>query len=405
VGRALRLIAEGAIDADGVAGLAARLAVSERHLHRELVREVGAGPLQLARARRAQTARLLLGQTDLPLTQVAFAAGFESVRQFNDTMRASFGRSPSELRERGNPGAEGGGRLTLRLPYRPPLAWGELLDYLARRATPGVEEVVGSRYRRAVALGGSAGIIELEPLGGSPHFLLRLRLGDVRDLGRVVGRCRRLLDLDADPSAIGDALSADPALAPLVAARPGLRTPGAVDGWEASARAVLGQQVSVPGARTLAARLVAALGEALAEPDGGITHLFPSAQAVAAADLSGLGITRGRAEALRSLALAVASGGLALDPGADREEMVGRLLRLLGVGPWTASYVAMRALGDPDAFPATDLGLRRATERLGLPSDPRGLTARAEAWRPWRAYAATHLWASQTRPRAGKEEG
>lgn len=394
VARALQLIAEGVMDTEGVTGLAARLAVSERHLHREVVAHVGVGPLQIARTRRTQTARLLLDQTTLPLTEVAFASGFESIRQFNETMRASFGCSPTELRRRGASPLEGSGWLTLRLGYRPPLDTAHLFDFLARRAVPGIEQVDGSRYRRVAAIEGSAAIIDLEPRAYTPHVLLRLRLGNLGALGSVVERCRWLLDLDADPAAIGDLLSADPALAPLLESRPGLRMPGTFDSWELAVRAVLGQQVSVAGARTLAGRLVASLGEALAEPDGQLTHLFPSPQAVADADLSGLGLTRGRAAALRALAEAVSAGQLVLDRRADREETVRHLLTLPGIGPWTASYIAMRALGDPDAFPATDLGLRRAMERLGSWTSQRDLLERAEQWRPWRAYAAMHLWAS-----------
>jgi len=400
-GRALRLIAEGAADEGGVAGLAPRLGVSARHLHRALVAEVGAGPLALARTRRAQTARLLIDQTDLPLTTISGAAGFTSIRQFNETMRASFGCNPTELRRRG-PEAPGGGGLTLRLPYRSPLDAAALLSYFARRAVAGVEEMVDGRYRRTVALPHSRGVVELEPLVNAGTVLLRLCLDDLRDLGPLVQRCRHLLDLDADPIAIGAALGADAMLAPLVAARPGLRVPGAIDGFELAVRAILGQQVSVAGARTLAGRLVAALGEPLAEPRGALTHTFPTPERVAEADLGGLGLTGGRIVALQSLARAVTEGGLALDRGADWEGTVARLQELPGIGPWTASYIAMRALGDPDACPVADLGLRRALERRGLAGDPKAVAARAEAWRPWRAYATHHLWASlATSPTVG----
>lgn len=392
-GRALRLIAEGAADEEGVAGLAARLGVSARHLHRVLVAEVGVGPLALARTRRVQTARLLINQTDLPPTTISGAAGFTSIRQFNETVRASIGCNPTELRQRG-PEVPGGGRLTLRLPYRPPLDAAALLSYLAHRAVAGMEEVVDGCYQRTVALPRSRGVIELEPLAGADAVLLRLCLDDLCDLGPLVQRCRQLLDLDADPSAIGAALGADAALAPLVAARPGLRVPGAIDGFELAVRAILGQQVSVAGARTLAGRLVAALGEPLAAPRGALTHTFPTAERIAGADLGGLGLTGGRIVALKALARVVAEGGLALDRGADWEGTVARLRELPGIGPWTASYIAMRALGDPDACPVADLGLRRALERQGISGDPKAVAARAEAWRPWRAYATHHLWAS-----------
>src|SRR6266536_1348511 len=369
VARALRLIAEGVVDAEGVDGLAARLAVSERHLHRQLVAEVGTGPLALARTRRAQTARVLVEQTGLPLTEVAFAAGFSSIRQFNESVQAAFGRTPSAL-----------------------------LGYLAKRAVPGLEEVTGGRFRRVLALPRSAAVAELEPPpAASPaanQVQLRLRLDDLSDLGVAVQRCRQLLDLDAEPAAVAEVLGADPVLAPLLAARPGLRVPGAADGFEMAVRAILGQRISVAGATTLAGRLVTVLGEPLAVPDGRLTRRFPTPERLADADLDGTGLTRGRAEAVRTLARAVAKGEIELDRGADRARTARALLALPGVGPWTVAYVAMRALGDPDAFPVTDLGLRRALEAHGLPGDPAAVTARAERWRPWRAYAVLHLWTS-----------
>jgi len=392
VARALRLIGEGVVDAEGVEGLARRLAVSERHLHRQLVAEVGVGPLSLARTRRAQTARLLVEQTDLPLTEVAFAAGFSSIRQFNDSMRAAFARTPSELRRRAAPSLDGKGLLTLRLAYRPPLAAAELLDYLRRRALRGVEELTGGRFRRVLSLRHSIAVADLRPLRGANQVQLRLRLDDLRDLSTAVQRCRQLLDLDADPAAVGEVLGADPALAPLVDARPGLRVPGAADGFELAVRAILGQRVSVSAATSFAGRLVAALGEPLPAPDGGVTHTFPSAETLASADLTGLPVTRGGSVALRALARAVAAGEIELHRGADRERTVRALLALPGVGSWTVAYIAMRALGDPDAFPVTDLGLRRALEARGLPADPAHVLARAEHWRPWRAYAVLHLW-------------
>jgi len=390
--RALRLIAEGVVDAEGVAGLAQRLAVSERHLHRELVTEVGAGPLALARSRRAQTARLLIDQTQLSLTEIAFTAGFASIRQFNDSMQEAFGCAPSALRRHAQPAGTGDGRLTLRLHYRPPFDAETLLAFLARRAVPGVEEVSNGRYRRTVAFPRSRGIIEIEPVARIHAVHVHLQLNDLGDLSLLVQRCRQLFDLDADPAAVAAVLSADPVLAPLVEARPGLRIPGALDGFELAVRAILGQQVSVSGACTLLGRLVAATGEPLAEPQGSLTHFFPTPQQIMQADLQGLGLTRTRINALLALAHAVSEDRLVLNRGADREQTVERLLALPGVGPWTASYIAMRALGDPDAFPVTDLGLRRALEQRGLASDAKSVAARAEAWRPWRAYATIHLW-------------
>ncbi len=384
--RALRLVADGTVDAEGIGGLAKRLAVSERHLHRILVAEVGAGPLALARTRRAQTARLLIEATDLPLTDVCFSAGFASVRQFNDTMLAEFGCAPGALRRNPpNPVDGVAGGLVLRLPFRRPYDAAAALGWLATRAVAGVEDVASDAYRRVVTTGGSHIAVTLEPADG--HLLLRGRIDDVRDLAGLVQRCRRLFDLDADPASVNAVLSADPRLAPLVAARPGLRVPGSVDGFELATRAILGQQVSVAGARTLAGRLVARLGEPLATPEGALTHAFPTADAVAAADLAGLGLTGARARALRALAEAVADRHVDLTPGADRAETRMRLLELPGVGPWTVEYVAMRALADPDAFPGTDLVLRQAMARHDITD--------TEPWRPWRAYAAMHLWTDQ----------
>ncbi len=399
VARALRLIAGGVADTEGVDGLAKRLAVSPRHLHRELLAEVGAGPLALARTRRAQTARLLIDQTTLPLTTVAFSAGFDSIRQFNDTMRASFGCTPSELRKQARPALAGAGEIVLRLRYRPPVGAEALLAFLGARAIPGVEAVTDGTYRRTLIMPRTRGVVTLEPLPKANMVALRLGFEDLTELPLIVQRSRQLFDLDADPAAIGDVLGSDPVLRPLVAAQPGLRVPGTMDGFELAVRAVLGQQISVPGARTLAARLTVRLGEPLPAPVGVLTHYFPSAAAVADGDLLGLGLTEARIASLRALGRAVAMGEIVLDHGADRTQTIGRLMALPGVGPWTASYIALRALGDPDAFPATDLGLRHAVERLGRPTDPRSMAGIAEAWRPWRGYAALHLWSSLTSSR------
>jgi AraC family transcriptional regulator, regulatory protein of adaptative response / DNA-3-methyladenine glycosylase II len=348
----------------------------------------------LARAQRAQTARTLIQTTDLPFAQVALGAGFRSVRQFNDTVRAVYARTPTELRRRARARRPASGAIELRLPYREPFDGDSLVAFLAARAIPGVEEVEGSTYRRTLSLEHGGGIVALTP--AARFVRCELRLDDLRDLTAAVARSRRLLDLDADPVAVDEALGADPLLAPLVRRAPGRRVPGAVDGAELAVRAVLGQQVSVAGARTLAGRLTAALGEPLPErlADAGLTHAFPTASAIAAADPATLPLTRARAHALTTLCRALADGSLALDPGADRAEARERLLTLPGIGPWTVEYVAMRALGDPDAFPATDLGVRKAIERAGHPGDPRAVTKLSERWRPWRAYAVQHLWAS-----------
>jgi len=382
--RALRGIQSGVVDTEGVPGLARRLAVSERHLHRILVAEIGVGPLRLARTRRAQTARMLVEHTDLPLSTVAFSAGFASIRQFNDVMAAEFGCPPSQLRRRpaGAASGEATGTLTLRLPMRLPFAAGPLFAFLGARVVPGVEDTTDGVYRRVV----DQGVVELEPApaADAAYVVARIDVDDVRRVASVVARCRRLLDLDADPVAVDEALSADPMLRDSVAAAPGIRVPGAVDGFELAVRAILGQQVSVAAAHTLAGRLVERCGKPLTGARGALTHAFPDAAAIADADLDGLGLTGGRIRTLRALARAVADDGLRIDPVADRDDVRRQLLALPGVGPWTADYVAMRALGDPDAFPATDLVIARA---LGP-----GGAARAEQWRPWRAYAAMHIW-------------
>jgi AraC family transcriptional regulator of adaptative response / DNA-3-methyladenine glycosylase II len=393
VARAMRLIADGVVDRDGVGGLARRLGYSERHLHRLLVAEVGAGPLALARVQRAHTARLLLETTALPASAVAFAAGFSSIRQFNDTVRAVYAATPSALRAgRGRQAGGPAGTITLRLAARNPLDAAGTLEFLGTRAVPGVEEVAGGAYRRVLDLPRGPGVVTLED--GGDHVSCTLRLTDVGDLGAAVQRCRRLLDLDADPVAVAEQLGTDPVIGDLVRAAPGLRVPGHVNGAELAVRAVLGQQVSVAGARTLAARLVERHGEPLRTPDGGLTHRFPTPGALADADPASLAMPRARAAALLGLARSLADGTVVLDPGVDRDAARAALLGLQGIGPWTASYVAMRALGDPDAFIPTDLGVRHALERLGQPGDPRAVAALGEAWRPWRAYAVLHLWRS-----------
>ncbi|MGH3343420.1 MAG: AlkA N-terminal domain-containing protein, partial [Carbonactinosporaceae bacterium] len=394
VARALRMIADGVVDERGVGGLARLLAVSERHLHRQMVAEVGVGPLTLARNRRAQTARLLLEASDVPVTQIAFAAGYASVRQFNSGFGAAFGATPTEVRQRRGPAPHGGsGEIVLRLAHRRPYTEGPLLGFLAARAVAGVEEYADGAYRRSVRLPRGTGVLSVTPRPAEGYAAVRLRLDDLRDLTAAVQCCRRLFDLDADPDGVADVLGADAALAPLVAARPGLRVPGHVDGFELAVRAVLGQQVTVKGARLLAERLVRKLGAPLATGDGSLRQLFPTAAAVAADDLSGIGLTGSRIRALHALAGAVARGELALDPGADRAETARALLAMPGIGPWTAAYVAMRALGDPDAIPLTDLGIGRALQALGVSGKAGDVASRAERWRPWRSYAAMHLWA------------
>jgi AraC family transcriptional regulator of adaptative response / DNA-3-methyladenine glycosylase II len=397
VGRAMRLIADGVVDRDGVRGLADRLGYSERHLHRLLSAEVGAGPIALARAQRAQTARILIETTELPFAQVAFGAGFASIRQFNDTVREVFATTPSDLRRKARPtgppprpGAHGA--ISVRLAVRQPFDGDALLAFLGPRAVPGIEEVQGDTYRRTLDLPHGTAVVSLTPL--PDHVRCTLRLRDLRDLASAVQRARRLLDLDADPAAVAELLGADDFLAPLVAKSPGRRSPGHVDGGELAVRAVLGQQVSVAGARTHAARLVALAGRPLDAPDGTLTRVFPRPAAVAEIDPDRLGLPQRRKSTLRTLAAGLADGTFSVDPGADRAALERQLTAVPGVGPWTAAYIAMRGVGDPDVFLPTDLGLRRALERLGAPSDPRSAADRAMAWRPWRSYALHHLWAS-----------
>lgn len=400
VARAMRLIQDGVVDREGVPGLAARLGYSTRQVERQLLAELGAGPLALARAQRAQTARLLIETTGLPMADVAFAAGFASVRTFNDTVREVFALAPGELRARAARSTarlpQTPGVIALRLPYRAPLNPDNLFGHLAATAVPGVEEWRDGAYRRTLALPHGHGIAALAPR--PDHIACRLSLTDPRDLTLAISRCRRLLDLDADPVAIDDRLRGDELLAPLVDKAPGRRVPRTVDAAEFAVRAVLGQQVSTAAARTHAGRLVAAHGTPVDDLEGGLTHLFPAPDALAALDPEALALPRSRRTTLTTLVAALADGSLRLGLDSDWDEARAGLARLPGFGPWTVEVIAMRALGDPDAFLPTDLGIRRAAEGLGLPSTPAALTARAAAWRPWRAYAVQYLWATDTHP-------
>ena len=392
VGRAMRMIADGVIDRAGVTGLAGRLNYSERQLNRLLNAEVGAGPLALARAQRAQTARVLIETTTMPFTDVAFGAGFASVRQFNDTIRDVFASTPTDLRTRQRPTTTGAGIVSLRLAFRPPMDTANLFTFLGIRAVPGVEHWDGVTYRRVLLLPHGLSTVSLTP---SPsHVECHLRLADMRDLTTAVARCRRLLDLDADPESIGDLLMMDEMLAPLMIKSPGLRSPAHVDGNELAVRAVLGQQVSVTGARTLAARLVDRYGEPLAVPHEGLTHAFPTAAVLAEADPAHLAMPVSRKNALIGMCRMLASGEIELDAGADRAQVEAQLVALPGIGPWTAAYISMRALGDPDVFLPSDLGVKHALERLGADGTAKAAAARAMHWRPWRSYALHLLWGS-----------
>ncbi|MEH1012289.1 AlkA N-terminal domain-containing protein [Micromonospora sp. CPCC 206060] len=419
VGRAMRLIADGVVDRDGVPGLASRLGYTERHLHRMLTAELGAGPLALARAQRAQTARTLIETTDLGLAEIAFAAGFGSVRQFNETIREVYAVAPSALRAAPgrSPGAVGAGTISLRLAYRPPLHAPALLDFLTCRALPGIEAVDDGTYRRGLRLPHGPAEVALTPLPG--YVAATLRLADVRDLAPAVARCRRLLDLDADPAAVDAVLGADPALAAVVAAEPGVRLPRAADGFELAVRAIVGQQVSVAGARTTVSRLLRPLPvppsplvdhEVVVRENGvsqqqlhdqpqrgragGELRAFPTPEEILSLPNDAYRMPAARRETIRTLARAVVDDGLDLDQGADRASTVRTLTALPGIGAWTAGYLAMRALGDPDVLLPTDVAVRRGAAALGLPATPADLDAYAIRWRPWRSYAVIRLWRS-----------
>ena len=394
VARAMRLIADGIVDRGGVTALADRLGYSTRQVHRALTEEVGAGPLALARSQRAQTARTLIEFTSLPMTAIASAAGFASIRQFNVTVRKVFASSPTELRARaGSGGGTAASSVRLRLAVRAPFHAEGVLGHLVATAVPGLEEWRDGAYHRALTLEHGPAVVSLSPAGD--HVAASVRLTDHRDLVSAVARCRWLLDLDADPVAIDAALAEDPLLRPAVEAAPGRRVPRCVDGSELALRGVLGQQVSRRVARTVTGRLVAALGDplpaALIDEGSTLGWTFPAPAALAALDPGALPVPRRRAATLLAVAAALDRGDLDLSPGADRVEALDVLGRLPGVGPWTVASVAMRALGHPDAFPATDLGVAEAGRRLGLPT-PGAIAARSERWRPWRSYATQVLW-------------
>jgi AraC family transcriptional regulator, regulatory protein of adaptative response / DNA-3-methyladenine glycosylase II len=388
--RAMRLIADGLVDRGGVGALADRLGYSERQIHRLLVAEVGSGPLALARAQRAQTARVLIETTTLPITDVAFASGFQSVRQFNDTVREVYASSPTDLRAAKSP-SPAGGPLTVRLACREPFDGDAMFTFLSARAVPGTESIEGSTYRRSLRLAKGNGVVSVTIAGGT--VTCSLALDDVADVQAAVQRTRRLLDLDSDPVRIDEHLARDPLLAPLVAKRPGLRSPAHPDGTELLVRAILGQQISVGGARTLASRLVAAHGEPLLHPVGEVTHVFPAAATIAGMSPEDFAMPRARGAALINACAVLAAGDIVLDAGSDRDATVAALQALPGIGPWTAGYVALRALGDPDVFLPTDVGVRNALVSLGADGSPASAAALSERWRPWRSYALHHLWA------------
>ena len=399
VARALSLIEMGALDETNVDTLAGRVGVGERQLRRLFDQHLGASPIAVAQTRRVLLAKQLVHETHLPLTEIAMAAGFGSVRRFNETFLALFGRPPTALRRAAGPDVSAGGRgeVSLLLRYRAPYHWPAMLDFLAARAIAGIESVernVGDGvYRRTISLDGWQGTVTVQP-GDGDALRATVRFPRLSALPKIIARIRRVFDLAADPESIAIQLAKDPTLAPLVAARPGLRVPGAWDGFELAVRAVLGQQITVGGALRLAGKLIAGHGRPLIAPEPPLTHVFPEPAVLASADLSTLGMPRSRAVALSAVAAAVVADPDIFAAGRDLEEAIAQLRSLPGVGEWTAQYIAMRQLREPDAFPAADVGLLRAMARWeGLRPSAGQLLARAERWRPWRAYAAQHLWA------------
>lgn len=409
-GRAMRLICDGVVERHGVDGLAARVGYTPRHLQRLLVCELGAGALALARARRAHNARTLIETTTMAFTEVAYAAGFASIRQFNDTLREVYAATPTDLRRAAprHTGGTGTGLVELRLPVRAPFAGRELLRFLAVHLVADVEQVGPDWYERTLRLPHGAGRVRLslaEDAGSTTaaasYVRCTLRIGDLRDVGTAVERCRRLLDADADPVAVDDVLAADPLMASLVRTRPGLRVPGGVDGDEVAIRTLLGQQISLAAATSLAATLVRRYGDEMAADSSynGPRRLFPSAAVLADLDPADLPMPRARGRALVGLCRALAHGDVVLDRGADRAAVREALLGLPGLGPWTAGYVAMRALGDPDVLLPTDVGVRRALTGLG--HDPARAEWMGRRWRPWRSYGLMHLWSTLDLPATG----
>jgi AraC family transcriptional regulator, regulatory protein of adaptative response / DNA-3-methyladenine glycosylase II len=400
ISRALGLIEAGALDEANVETLAARLGIGERQLRRLFRNHLGASPISIAQTRRILLAKQLIQDTRLPMTEVALAAGFGSLRRFNETFQQLFKRPPKALRRVGvaEETVDTAGSVTVKLGYRLPYHWEAILSFLEARAIPGVESVSSGRYARTIAINDEHGVLVVEPVEGN-CLRATVRFPKLRCLPAIIARVRRVFDLAADPVAIGAHLSQDPILAPLVAARPGLRVPGAWDGFELAVRAILGQQITVPAATRLAGNLVSLHGARIVEPAAfelGLTHVFPTPRQLAGADLAALGMPKARRAALSSLAAAIVADPLIFGARRSLDTAIAQLRSLPGVGEWTAQYIAMRELREPDAFPAADIALMRATsDRTGARPSAAELLAHAEQWRPWRAYAALHLWASE----------
>ncbi len=393
VARALRLISQGDFDETNVEQLAGRVGVGGRHLRRLFMQHLGAAPIAVLRTQRLHLARQLIDETDLPMTEIAFASGFNSIRRFNQAILESFRDSPTDLRRKARRTGYEGGALTMRLAYRPPLAWDSLLGFLRLRAIPGVESVDGESYRRSIEVDGEPATIEVSHSVDAPYLVVRMQLPATARLAQVIDGVRRMFDLSADPVRIAEDLGADPVLKSAVRALPGLRVPGAWDPFELTVRAVLGQQISVKAATTIAGRIAQAFGKPLPmDLTNGLTHLFPRPDALRDADLRTVGLTAARAQTLRNVASAACDGMLPCDAAPGLESAVEALTAIGGIGKWTAQYIAMRAFGEPDAFPEGDLGLRRAIANGGKLISNTDLLRLAERWRPWRAYAAMYLW-------------
>ncbi|MBD3881982.1 DNA-3-methyladenine glycosylase 2 family protein [Phormidium tenue FACHB-886] len=395
VSRALRLIADGALDTGSVEALAARLGISDRHLRQLFAKHLGTSPVAIAQTRRLQFAKQLIDETPLSMTDIAIAAGFASIRRFNDAVRQTYGRSPSELRRHTAPIPETNLTITLKLSFSPPYDWAAMMRFLMPRATPGLEAAGLDSYRRAIAIDGDQGVVEVRPVVGKNHLIANICFPKLAHLGQIVERLRRMFDLGANATEIAAHFQTDPVLREIVQRQPGLRIPGAWEPFELAVRAILGQQVSVSAATTLAGRLVSAYGEPLTVGTAKASLLqavFPRPEQLADADLSVLGIPRGRAKAIVALAAVVAENPQFFTQFHSLEETIQTLCRLPGIGEWTAHYIALRALREPDAFPTSDLGLLRAMAALGYTVTKAELADYADAWRPWRAYAAMHLW-------------
>jgi len=398
VARALRLISEGSLDDAGVDELAAKLGMGARHLRRLFLEHLGATPVAVAQTRRVHFAKTLLDNTNLPVTEVALAAGFSSIRRFNDAFKKTFSRTPTDVRTRAHrvTAPAGNGGLELKLAYRPPLDWRAILGFLGDRAIPGVEAVDGTVYRRTAVIGDAAGVVEVEAAASEHHLLVRVPSPLSRHAREVVERIRRLFDLKADPAEIAAHLGRDRVLGAIVKRYPGLRVPGAWDPFETTIRAIAGQQVTVKAATTIAGRLAERYGEPFHETGvHALRYCFPRPERLARARLSRLGMPGSRARTIRRYAKAVTGGDIPLDGSLGLEGITEKLICLDGIGRWTAQYVAMRAYSEPDAFPVGDLVLHRAAARedetLGT---ERALIERADAWRPWRAYATLYLWSA-----------